>query len=129
MSDTAKRSDHLPPLFAMYWLMMQRRARDMGYCLALHGSMVTDLDAVAIPWTEDAVSADDLADAMAQILGWVPGSVNVPEAKPHGRRAYSIWMADRDRARGGERQHLFLDLSVVPRAQDRCPTDAGTVAP
>ena len=114
-----KRSDHLPPLFAMYWLAMQRRARELGYCLALHGSLVRDFDAVAIPWTDEAVSADDLADALAQLVGWVPGSVETPAVKPHGRLAYSIWLAD-DRLPGETpmRRHLFLDLSVVPRAAD-----------
>lgn len=32
-------------------------ARELGYALALHGSMARDLDLVAIPWTDDAASA------------------------------------------------------------------------
>lgn len=115
-----KRSDHLPPLFAAIWLRLVRRARECGYALALHGSMVTDLDVVAIPWTEEAVSAREIADALAQELGWIPESVvDEPVKKPHGRVAYSLWMGyDTQRDPGGadpKRTALFLDLSIMPR--------------
>lgn len=112
-----KRSDHLPPLFAMYWMRMQRQAREMGYCLALHGSMTRDFDAVAIPWTEDAVGAEELFLTLAETLGWNRDHVIAdPTVKPHGRLAYSLFLAN-DVA-DGTRRPLFLDLSILPRIKD-----------
>jgi len=32
--------------------------RDCGYAIAPHGSLARDLDVIAVPWTEDAVSAE-----------------------------------------------------------------------
>ena len=39
---------------------LQRIAWENGYSLAVHGSMERDFDVVAIPWTEAAISAEDL---------------------------------------------------------------------
>ena len=115
-----KRSDHLPPLFAMYWLKMQRQARELGYCLALHGSMVRDFDAVAIPWTEDAGGAEELFLTLAECLGWNRDHlIPDPAVKPHKRLAYSLWLFNdiRVKEETGQR-HFFLDLSVLPRIED-----------
>lgn len=115
-----KRSDYLPPLFGMYWLSMQRRARELGYCLALHGSMERDLDAVAIPWTDEAVGAEELFVALAERLGWNPEHVIAdPAVKPHGRLAYSLWLFNDAKVKQETGQRaFFLDISILPRAAD-----------
>ena len=82
---------------------LQAVAEGMGYALAVHGSMHNDFDLVAIPWREDAVSAEQLVDAIVDIAGY--WGVDGPEKKPHNRRAWSIAMACGAR----------IDLSVMPR--------------
>jgi hypothetical protein len=92
------------PVFYLWTLPgLVEVARSCGYALAVHGSMKRDLDLVAIPWTDRAVSAEQLVEALrSQAGGAVP---NGPTEKPHGRRAWSILLG------GGP----YLDVSVMPR--------------
>lgn len=88
------------------------RARELGYALAVHGSERRDLDLIAAPWTDEAVSAGELAHEIAiAVGGFIPtdetGSADRnPTSKPHGRLAWSIHLG------GGP----YIDLSVMPRA-------------
>jgi len=97
-----------------YTLLLQwltDAANKCGYALGLHGSMSRDLDLIAVPWTEDAVSADQviskLVDAAGGFISKDLLTVN-PESRPHGRMAYSIQLG-----RG-----LYIDVSVMPRKGD-----------
>jgi hypothetical protein len=99
--------------------------REVGYAIAVHGSMARDLDIVAVPWTEEAVSAERLVmHLMAAVDGrlvnasrfkgkdadgkdqWEDAPASVPTPKPHGRLAWSIHVGH-----GG----LYVDVSVMPR--------------
>ena len=82
-------------------------AKRLGYAIALHGSFQRDLDVVAIPWTEEAVSAEELAEALrVEVHGWlVHGKDQAPVKKPHGRLAWSIHT---------EEGVGYIDLSVMP---------------
>lgn len=78
-------------------------ARRCGYAIAVHGSLQRDIDLVAVPWTQDATTADAL-----EAVREVNGGVAVPDdatAKPHGRLAWRIFLG------GGP----YIDLSVTPR--------------
>lgn len=97
-----------------YMLLLQwlnDAANKHGYALGLHGSLNRDLDLIAAPWTEEAVCADQLVQALAKAAGgWIEhGACCVnPEFRPHGRIAYTIQLG-----RG-----LYLDVSVMPRKGD-----------
>jgi hypothetical protein len=61
-------------------------ARQHGYALALHGSLGRDVDLLAVPWVESAVSADALVEALRAGLADVLGAAYVidkPTLKPH----------------------------------------------
>jgi hypothetical protein len=105
--------------YAFIYPILAKLARDKGYSLALHGSMQEDLDIVAIPWTPEACSAQELMEYMARqvwifhytedTVEWEDDAkwiVTEPEQKPHGRVAWSIQLKNGCR----------LDLSVMPRA-------------
>ena len=77
--------------------------RDHGYAMAVHGSLSTDLDIVAVPWTEDAATGDELLGAIMDELG-LEVTAGCPGKKPHGRVAWSLVVG------GG----LWIDLSVMP---------------
>jgi hypothetical protein len=105
--------------YAAYMPMLSERARQHGYALATHGSMATDLDLVAIPWTEDASDMETLVESLRQLMcgdfpdsehpGWHRSMVAVDGTdKPHGRRAYAIYL---DEACVGP----YIDLGVMPR--------------
>ena len=59
------------PFYACLYHGLCETARKLGYALAIHGSVVTDLDLVAIPWTDKAVSAEELRDALMKHIGAV----------------------------------------------------------
>jgi hypothetical protein len=84
-----------------------------GYALAVHGSLKTDIDLLAAPWRDTAVSAEYLVEklraALIGIFGYAePGDGPQPEKKPCGRLAWSFYL----QPRGVEGP--YIDLSVMP---------------
>lgn len=88
-------------------------ARQLGYTLAIHGSMQRDCDVVAVPWTGEAVSQRELAEALIDVSGGFLDPLEAddeyfrrgcPGGKPHGRLCWSIHLG------GGP----YIDLSVMP---------------
>lgn len=110
-------------------------ARGLGYALAIHGSVVTDLDLIAIPWTEEAVSPDVLKEALLKHIGAcgygdllrrqglseelveqildrkVDRRPDEAEQKPHGRIAWNLYLE------AGAK----VDLSIMPLAPLKPP--------
>ena len=87
---------------------IRKTARKLGYSVAVHGSMVRDIDLVAIPWTDKAVSQEKVAEAIRaeieKICKWglfIHGEEGTE--KPHGRRAWLISVFSCE-----------VDLSVLP---------------
>lgn len=95
-------------------------ARESGYALAVHGSVGRDLDLIAAPWTDEAVSAQELILALLGAFGFMGarmehrsegraeghGNGDLPAKRPHGRLAWSIHFEN----------GLYLDVSVMPRS-------------
>lgn len=96
--------------YAAIYPHLREIARDHGYALALHGSLIKDLDLVAVPWTEEAVDEATLVRAIVDGCGGYvpPPSAAQPyrQEKPHGRVSWTIFLG-RD---GG-----YIDLGVMPR--------------
>lgn len=85
--------------------ILRKVAREHGYALGLHGSGERDLDLIAVPWVEDASEAEVLVEALRSSIDGVAAG---PYAKPHGRRAWLIYLHL-------EGSRLYVDLSVMPR--------------
>lgn len=99
---------------------LRDKARELGYALSEHGSLRRDIDLLAVPWTVSAVSQDELAAALIEVIkqlnngyAHVPDYINAdpydftkrsPEPKPHGRKAWSIHLGTGP----------YIDLSVMP---------------
>jgi len=83
------------------------KARDLGYALAIHGSMRRDFDIVAVPWVAEVASPEVLVEAIRKVVGGAiaAGDGRGPCSKPHGRLAWSIHLG------GGP----YIDLSITPR--------------
>ncbi len=94
-------------LFYMWRLEgIRARCNDLGYCIAVHGSLNYDLDLIAVPWVEDAVDVRTLIQAICDFIGGACSNMDHPSCtKPHGRLAYTITFG------GGP----HIDLSVMPR--------------
>lgn len=93
---------------------LQKTARLCGYALLIHGSLKRDIDLVAVPWTEEAVTAEQLAESIrqraeelnnAKAAFLAPHEAHeFPKHKPHGRLCWGFHLG------GGP----YLDLSVMP---------------
>lgn len=116
------------PIFACMYPGLCDVARKHGYALTIHGSLVTDMDLVAIPWTDAAVPAEELMQVFMDHLhacdfestlrrdgtseDHIKQIMERPESrhcevKPHGRKAWNLYLL------GGTK----VDLSIMPRVQ------------
>lgn len=98
------------PLFYLNMLgLLTAKAKELGYNLAIHGSLNRDFDLIAVPWVEEARSEWRLVYELAKACGGrIPDSTPEfpnPERKPHGRMAWSIFVTEK----------LYLDVSVIQR--------------
>lgn len=104
--------------------VMRPVAYECGYALGVHGSLERDLDLIAAPWTDEAVTARQLAKALADGLSaarphrWYWNGK--PGLKPHGRTAWTL-LSVQDGVENRAGLHPFIDLSVMPRRRrKRC---------
>lgn len=104
MSDIQEKEvSPLPVLYVALYPLMRKRARKLGYALAVHGSLVRDCDLIAVPWVENAVEPYELAKALSEITH-SEISLDAPMIKPFGRIAYTFQIG----GAGG-----YVDLSIV----------------
>ena len=118
------------PIFACLYPGLCDIARRNGYALAIHGTLVTDMDLIAVPWTAEAIPPSDLKDALMDGIGALgyadflrrdsphltedhisqvvidQGCIDMDgaHAKPHGRIAWNLYL------QAGTK----IDLSVMP---------------
>lgn len=105
----------LPSIWPNVYCEMIPRIRDVakqhGYAIGVHGSLVNDCDLMAMPWTDEASDPETMAEAVRALLdGWEAN--NCPGRKPHGRLVWSFAL---------DPTH-YIDLSVMP------PVDGGSNA-
>lgn len=114
-----QRYEYIAPFYACLYGELRAKAMELGYALAIHGSLQRDLDLIAVPWTKEAVPEAELAEALRQVAVEINGSAalgfrpdrtaefslaGAPGVKPHGRLGWTFSL-------GGP----FVDLSVMPR--------------
>ncbi len=84
---------------------LKKAAYDCGWALGLHGSLSHDMDIMAMPWTEDATSSDDMVMHLSDMcFGESPFHILCSkDEKPHNRVVYTIpiW------------EEIYLDISVI----------------
>lgn len=105
------------PLYEKLIEPLRARARELGYALAVHGTLKRDIDLIACPWIEEAGTADALAQALYEVCveltdgGCIMRDLDpwhlegCPGHKPHGRLCWTIHFG------GGP----YIDLAVMPR--------------
>lgn len=101
---------------------LREKARELGYALGVHGTLVRDIDLIACPWTSDAVDGRTLAEALLAVAAEHNSGLaflkpiedngyfwaGTPGYKPHGRLCWTFHLG------GGP----YIDLSVMPKGQD-----------
>jgi len=96
-----------PAFYAVLFEPMKRVALELGYTLAIHGSMHTDMDLIAVAWVEDAKPVEELVVAIGDCLGhteWKDYDLKNVGIKPHGRLCYTLSIVG----------NWYIDLSVIP---------------
>jgi len=78
-------------------------AKEVGYAIGIHGSRERDLDIVAMPWVEEAVTPEKLFEHIAK--GMNARVVDKLENKPVGRIAATIQI---------DGYYKQIDISVMP---------------
>ncbi len=114
MSDKEHDFGSLVCIYSQILPRIRKAAKDLGYAIAIHGTLQRDLDLLAVPWIEEAAEPAELVKVIADaVSGYVIGDgvdnhgyvSERPTEQPHGRMSWNIcW--------GGK---AFIDLSVMPR--------------
>lgn len=81
--------------YAAIWEDLRKSAMDCGWALALHGSLASDLDIMAMPWTEKATEPLTMIHGLLKTLGfsqyWIDNQISIDRtSKPNGRVVYTI---------------------------------------
>jgi hypothetical protein len=93
------------PVYCAIYPELAEIARAHGYALAVHGSMASDFDLVAIPWTSDAAEPTKVLGAITEQFAFeLRGECEIRE---HGRLGYSLT--------GCHGWCGHLDISFMPR--------------
>ena len=107
--------------YSILWPSMRKAAIDLGWALALHGSLENDMDIMGMPWTKDCKSHQELAKAISDCLGdtiWREHHLTPHYTKPHGRIVYTLSI-------GGS---WHVDLSIMPPPQEIVDSQAQKIA-
>lgn len=89
--------------YAAIWNDLRQAAMDKGWALALHGSLASDMDIMAMPWAKDATTDVEMIESLKGCFTDA-NCINVEVSDmPNNRRVYtfSIW-AD-----------FYLDINVI----------------
>ncbi len=82
-----------PVFYAVLYNSMREAALELGYALALHGSMQSDMDLLAVAWVADAKPVWMLVDAINSCIGvtvWENLNLELKEERPFGRKIYTL---------------------------------------
>lgn len=83
--------------------LIWKLAREVGYAVGVHGSLVRDFDLIAVPWAEDAISQIAFIKHMERGLeAKIEGRI---AHKPHGRLGVILSL---------DAYVKPIDLSVMP---------------
>ncbi len=81
-------------------VMLRDSLAELGWSLAVHGSLKRDIDLIAVPWCDDAEPALEVINAISRCGLVIFGGI---ERKPHGRVAM-LWSGATPKV---------IDLSIV----------------
>jgi len=89
-------------------------AKSLGWAVGIHGSLVRDIDLIAVPWTPEAVSLQAFLKGIQEGVGYSPMCDLTPN-KPHGRRAQLMAdpKATYERTPKGTWTPACIDLSLM----------------
>lgn len=95
-----------PAFYASMYEDIRKCAMDLGWAVALHGSLASDMDVMAMPWTDTATNFETLVVAIVSLFDkneMVHHRSIDYFSKPHGRTVATIpiW------------EDFYLDISTI----------------
>ncbi|MBQ7494397.1 MAG: hypothetical protein IJT75_01320 [Bacteroidaceae bacterium] len=93
---------------AIFWIFrfpeLRETAAACGWALGVHGSVTHDLDLMAMPWVEEHVTADELAQRLADVADNQHREYfkSKPGEKPNNRIVYTILAGQ-----------TYIDMNVI----------------
>lgn len=95
-----------PAFFASMYEDIRYVAIQCGWAVALHGSLCSDMDIMAMPWTEEAIKFEELVDKISKLFDRNSLAENYTityDEKPHNRvvATIPIWV------------DFYLDISTI----------------
>jgi len=92
--------------YACIYEYLRKVAIQQGWALGLHGSLNSDMDIMAMPWTEDAKPVEEMIQALSDCFidnVWKDHHIRPCYNKPNNRVVYtmSIW------------KDFYLDINVI----------------
>jgi hypothetical protein len=97
---------------------IRQAARKRGYAIGVHGSMMRDLDLIAVPWKTRTSSQKALIKAIQLAVSHCYEKEPTIIKRPHGRTAYILKIG----------RKAYIDLSVMPANRDKAHNTMG-IAP
>lgn len=92
--------------YASMWGDFRKAALDCGWALALHGSLSSDMDIMAMPWVEGAKSVEEMIESLESCMTKPDERIFKTEKcdnKPNNRIVYTIHIfAD-----------FYLDINII----------------
>ena len=93
--------------YACIWDDFRQAAMDKGWALALHGSLASDMDIMAMPWVEGASSSDEMIEALEDCFDY-PDDAHVFKTEksldnPNNRVVYTIHI----------HSDFYIDLNII----------------
>ncbi|CAL67370.1 hypothetical protein [Christiangramia forsetii] len=95
--------------YAAMWGDFRQSALDKGWALGLHGSLASDMDIMAMPWTESASSVDVLIASLESCLTIPEDAFHFKTKrstdKPNNRVVYTIHIWS----------DFYIDLNIIEK--------------
>lgn len=94
--------------YACMWNDIRQCAMDNGWAVALHGSLNSDMDIMAMPWVENAVTFSELINKIAELFDGndIALIYSIHYDKPHNRAVATIPIFG----------DFYLDISAIVKA-------------
>ena len=91
--------------YACIWPDLVSAALDCGWALGLHGSLASDMDIMAMPWTDDADEVEIMLKKLQECFteNKLVKSIRKSTDKPNGRIVYGIPIWD----------DFYLDINII----------------
>lgn len=89
--------------YASIWNDLRQAALNCGWALGLHGSLANDMDIMAMPWIEDAVSPLAMILELKRCFTDCDKIILQESDRPNNRKVYtlSIW------------SDFYLDINII----------------